>query len=236
MTATVAIVGRPNVGKSTLFNRLAGRKLALVDDSPGVTRDRREGDARLGGLHFRIIDTAGLDEAAAGSLAARMSAQTERGIAGADVCDQCEQPLVDLTLRSPTTPFERRLMKDRVSLISTAHPLTVEPTTPVADVLQLMVDKSIGCVLVAEDDQVVGIFSERDALMRLNTSAAELGDRPIAEYMQPKVEALQTTAKIAFAVQRMDQGGYRHLPIVAQDGELTGVISVRDILRYLIEP
>ena len=54
--------------------------------------------------------------------------------------------------------------------------------------------------------------------------------------MQPKVEALQTTAKIAFAVQRMDQGGYRHLPIVAQDGELTGVISVRDILRYLIEP
>ena len=66
----VAIVGRPNVGKSTLFNRLVGQRLALVDDLPGVTRDRREGEGRLGHLRFTAIDTAGLDEAAAGSLAA----------------------------------------------------------------------------------------------------------------------------------------------------------------------
>ena len=59
MSAKVAIIGRPNVGKSTLFNRLVGRKLALVDDSPGVTRDRREGDAKLGDLEFTIVDTAG---------------------------------------------------------------------------------------------------------------------------------------------------------------------------------
>ncbi len=61
----VAIVGRPNVGKSTLFNRLVGKRLALVDDSPGVTRDWREGEARLGDLRFTAVDTAGLDEAAA---------------------------------------------------------------------------------------------------------------------------------------------------------------------------
>ena len=61
---TIAIIGRPNVGKSTLFNRLVGQKLALVDDTPGVTRDRREGAARLGDLEFTIIDTAGLDEGA----------------------------------------------------------------------------------------------------------------------------------------------------------------------------
>src|SRR5690242_19085068 len=63
MAPTVAIIGRPNVGKSTLFNRLVGQKLALVDDRPGVTRDRREGEARLEPLAFRVIDTAGLEEA-----------------------------------------------------------------------------------------------------------------------------------------------------------------------------
>ncbi len=99
--AKLAIVGRPNVGKSTLFNRLAGRRLALVDDRPGVTRDRREGDATLGGLEFRIIDTAGLDEAQSGSLEARMSAQTERAIAEADAC------LFMIDSRAGITPLDR---------------------------------------------------------------------------------------------------------------------------------
>ncbi len=84
MTFSIAIIGRPNVGKSTLFNRLVGQKLALVDDQPGVTRDRREGAARLGDLHFNIIDTAGLDEGPRGSLPARMREQTEMAIEAAD--------------------------------------------------------------------------------------------------------------------------------------------------------
>ncbi|HWZ37395.1 MAG TPA: ribosome biogenesis GTPase Der [Bradyrhizobium sp.] len=84
MSFTIAIIGRPNVGKSTLFNRLVGQKLALVDDEPGVTRDRREGEARLGDLEFTIIDTAGLDEGAKGSLTARMQEQTETAIRLAD--------------------------------------------------------------------------------------------------------------------------------------------------------
>src|SRR3954453_13541733 len=84
MSFTIAIIGRPNVGKSTLFNRLVGQKLALVDDTPGVTRDRREGPGRLGDLEFTIIDTAGLDEGAKGSLTARMQEQTEAAIAQAD--------------------------------------------------------------------------------------------------------------------------------------------------------
>jgi GTP-binding protein len=82
--AVIAIVGRPNVGKSTLFNRLVGQKLALVDDRPGVTRDRREGEARLGDLAFRIIDTAGLEKTEAGSLSERMQRQTEAAIDEAD--------------------------------------------------------------------------------------------------------------------------------------------------------
>ncbi|MEZ5839328.1 MAG: ribosome biogenesis GTPase Der [Hyphomicrobiales bacterium] len=85
MSFTVAIVGRPNVGKSTLFNRLVGKRLALVDDTPGVTRDRREGEARLGPLSFRIVDTAGLEEADEESLTGRMRGQTEAAIADADL-------------------------------------------------------------------------------------------------------------------------------------------------------
>lgn len=84
MSFTIAIIGRPNVGKSTLFNRLVGQKLALVDDLPGVTRDRREGQAKLYDLRFTIIDTAGLDEGAKGSLTARMQEQTETAIELAD--------------------------------------------------------------------------------------------------------------------------------------------------------
>jgi GTP-binding protein len=84
MPFKLAIIGRPNVGKSTLFNRLVGKKLALVDDQPGVTRDRREGEAQLGDLTFTIIDTAGLESGAAQSLTGRMRAQTEAAVADAD--------------------------------------------------------------------------------------------------------------------------------------------------------
>jgi GTPase len=80
----VAIIGRPNVGKSTLFNRLVGKKLALVDDEPGVTRDRREGDARLSDLAFTVVDTAGLEEGDPETLAGRMRAQTETALVGCD--------------------------------------------------------------------------------------------------------------------------------------------------------
>ena len=76
MTFTLAIVGRPNVGKSTLYNRFVGGRHALVDDLPGVTRDRREGDGSLGPLRFKVIDTAGLTESAPDSLEQRMQAQT----------------------------------------------------------------------------------------------------------------------------------------------------------------
>lgn len=102
MSFKVAIVGRPNVGKSTLFNRLVGKKLALVDDTPGVTRDRREGEAHLGDLTFTVIDTAGLEEATGDSLEARMRRQTDTAIADADVC------LLLMDARAGVTPLDKR--------------------------------------------------------------------------------------------------------------------------------
>jgi GTP-binding protein len=86
MSLRLAIVGRPNVGKSTLFNRLVGKRLALVDDQPGVTRDLREGEARLGDLRFTVIDTAGLEDATDDSLPGRMRRLTERAVEAADIC------------------------------------------------------------------------------------------------------------------------------------------------------
>ena len=101
MSFTIAIVGRPNVGKSTLFNRLVGARRALVDDQPGVTRDRREGEGRLGDLSFRVIDTAGLESAAPESLAGKMQAQTATAVAQADAI------LFLVDARAGATPADR---------------------------------------------------------------------------------------------------------------------------------
>ena len=100
MTFTVAIVGRPNVGKSTLFNRLVGRRLAIVDDKPGVTRDRREGEGRLGDLEFTVIDTAGFDDVGGDALEARMLEQTRRAVDEADVA------LLLVDARAGVTPVD----------------------------------------------------------------------------------------------------------------------------------
>jgi len=102
MSVTVAIVGRPNVGKSTLFNRLVGRKIALVDDTPGVTRDRREAEGRIGDLRFRVLDTAGFEDRTDGSLEDRMRQQTELAIRDADVI------LFMIDARAGVTPLDQR--------------------------------------------------------------------------------------------------------------------------------
>ncbi|MDP6351251.1 MAG: ribosome biogenesis GTPase Der [Alphaproteobacteria bacterium] len=101
MPAVVAIVGRPNVGKSTLFNRLVGRRTALVDAQPGVTRDRREGMARLGPLSFTVVDTAGLEDADADSLRGRMRGQAETAVAASDLV------LMVVDGRAGVTPLDR---------------------------------------------------------------------------------------------------------------------------------
>ena len=154
-------------------------------------------------------------------------------IEGADSCDACGQPLTESHLPIPATKVERALLSDRVRLFQDRRPVLVSPAMPVREVMRLLVDKKVGCVLVADQGKLVGIFSERDALMKLGERAAELGGHPVSEFMTSPVQSLPPTAKIAFGVLRMDQGGYRHVPVVNDRGEIAGIFSVRDILSYL---
>ena len=156
-------------------------------------------------------------------------------IEGMDVCEQCGQPLDDLHLPDPTTAVERGLLADTIASLSPRSPVTVAGATPVGEVLNLLVEREIGCVFIVDDDQIKGVFSERDALIRLNANFAALKHEPVAKFMTPSPQSLEAETRICFAVQRMDLGGFRHVPIVDESERVQGVISVRDILRYLTE-
>jgi CBS domain-containing protein len=123
-------------------------------------------------------------------------------------------------------------MKDAVADLVPREPLVVSPATPVGEVLQRLVDRNMGCAVVVKHHEVVGIFTDRDALLRLNVEAAALADRPVSEFMSAPVEMLESDDRVAFALHKMDLGGYRHLPILSE-GRVTGVLSVRDILDHI---
>jgi CBS domain-containing protein len=155
-------------------------------------------------------------------------------IEGADECADCSQALTEMSIRVPATSVEADLLRDRIERLWPKTPSTVPSDMPVGQVLKKMVDETIGCVMVVDQGELVGIFSERDALMKLNVDAAKFFSKPISQFMTQKPVTLNTGDKIAFALHKMNVGGYRHLPILF-DGKLAGVISIRDILRYLTE-
>lgn len=156
-------------------------------------------------------------------------------IEGADVCDECQHSLTDMSLPSPRTEVESGLLRDRLDTLKPNPPSTVTPDAKIGDVLRKMVDESIGCVMVVENDELVGIFSERDAMMRVNVDAAKKAAEPIRTVMTPDPATLRVDNKIAYALHRMDVGGYRHIPVLDETDRLIGVVSIRDILGYLTE-
>ena len=182
MSFTVAIIGRPNVGKSTLFNRLVGRQMALVDDLPGVTRDRREGAGRLADLAFRLIDTAGLEEAAPEALAGRMRTQTERSLDFADVA------LLLVDAREGITPADHHFAR---WLRRTGKPVIV------------VVNKAEGRAALGElgDAYALGLDDPVAISARHGEGLAELYERllPFAQPVEtePPVEERQKPLQLA---------------------------------------
>lgn len=158
----------------------------------------------------------------------------EENIDGVDECEQCQQPLGFLSKPRTSSHVEHSLIKDRVRMLGPRKPLAVEAATPVGQVMRLMVDRAVGCAVVEESGQMVGIFTERDALLRLNVDAAQHAARPVRDFMTAGPDTIEADAPIAFALHKMDIGGYRHIPVMS-DGKVSGIISVRDILRYITE-
>lgn len=154
-------------------------------------------------------------------------------IPGSDECDACGQPLTDQHLPVPATVVERQLLSDRLTAIGHRPALCVPPTISVRDVVRMLVDNRVGCVLVLDQGNLAGIFTERDVLMKIGEKYAEWADRPVSDFMTSKVQSLSVTNKLAFALHRMDLGQFRHVPIVDEQNHPVGIISVRDVLQYL---
>jgi CBS domain-containing protein len=157
-------------------------------------------------------------------------------IEGSDECVECQASLTQLSIPQAVTALERGLLKDRIEVLKPRPPLAVRSDMPIGQVLQKMVAARVGCVVIVDDDRrLQGIFTERDALMRLNVDATRLASKPVSSVMTVNPATLRARDKIAYALHRMNVGGFRHIPILDDDERLVGVISIRGILAYLTE-
>jgi CBS domain-containing protein len=133
--------------------------------------------------------------------------------------------------------MERLIMRKPVSAIEQALPRTVTGQTPVREVVEILSSNNIGAVLVCEDGQIEGIFSERDLLLKIGVDYARQSGTAIREFMTAGPVTIEGEDTVAVALNRMDVGDYRHVPITDEAGgnKVKGIISIRDILRYLVD-
>lgn len=155
-------------------------------------------------------------------------------IEGADECEHCSQTLTDLSIHVPKSSIEADLVRAKVSSLPVHPPVKIPSTTSVGEALTIMVEQSIGCLLIVDNEKLVGIFSERDALLKLGNLASEKSGHPISEFMTLNPTVISSNDKIAFALHKMDLGGYRHMPLM-EDDKPVSLISIRDLLKYITE-
>jgi len=222
MTVTVAILGRPNVGKSTLFNRLIGQRLALVDDQPGVTRDRREGQARIADIEFRVFDTAGFDEAKRGSLEARMSDQA------AEAARLADHVFFVIDARAGVTPVDR-MFAERIRKLG--KPVTILANKAETKALQQQVHEAytlgFGEPFAISGEHGEGlehIYGVIKPLVVADLKSATPVDEELHEHFDPEVEAPPPTKPLKLAIIGQPNAGKSTLvnALLGEERMLTG--------------
>lgn len=151
---------------------------------------------------------------------------------GIDSCTQCLMDLRALDEPQGESPIEDSLIREPVKCLDPNPAIMVTPDTSIADVIETLVGKNIGCVLVGAEGQVEGIFSERDVLLKIAHRLDEVRDHAVSEFMTPEPEMLEETTPLAFALNKMSVGDYRHLPLT-KERRLEGIVSLRDFLAFL---
>jgi CBS domain-containing protein len=152
---------------------------------------------------------------------------------GAEECSRCQQDLTQLDQPIASNRVERSLMEDPVSLLRPRPPVTMGPDAAVRDAIATMLDGDIGALMVVDEaGKLLGIFSERDLLTKVADIHPDYARLPVRQFMTPRPETVSPDDTLAFALHKMDVGGYRHLPVV-KDGLPVGMLSVRDMLRHI---
>jgi len=156
---------------------------------------------------------------------------------GADLCESCSHDLTHLDLHHhhETSPIQKRIIQDSISLLSLRPPIVVEPKTMLFEVLKKMRENAVGAVVIQEGQRITGIFTERDYLYRLALHEMDFKHTPIRTVMTTSPVTVNRSHSLAFSLREMAVGRYRHLPVVNDQNHCVGILSADGILQYLID-
>lgn len=154
-------------------------------------------------------------------------------VPGNEACSHCHLDLTPFDRPVASCRVERSLMEDPASVLGCHQPVIVPARTTVAEAIAVMLERNVGALLIVDEhEKLLGILSERDFLKKVAGLQEHYADLPVTTFMTPRPEAVSACDSLAFVLNKMDGGGYRHVPIV-KDGHPVGIISVRDMLRHL---